>query len=169
MKEHIKNLFNLYKQQCNIIEGINKTISSKKIRRPNFPEVISENIVLFYLESQTQRSTYTWNTKNGDLSKIYNNKSYKIEIKCSSSDGPLSFSPFSNFNELYCVDATNFINNHIKIYKINGDINTLQVNKNETFLDQCKQKRRPRISLNLILKQLSHELIFDDCIYSLLN
>ena len=169
MNKHIETLFNLYKNQCHVIEDINSKLVSKKIRRANFPEVISENIVLFYLKKhKSNNCTYTWDT-TGDLLKIQNNIKYKIEIKCSSSTGPLSFSPNNNFDELYCVDATDFLNNNFKIYKINETIDNLQINKTQTFLDQCNQKRRPRISLEHILKQLSCELIFNDSIYSLLN
>ena len=51
----------------------------KKIRKPNFPEDISENIVKNFLEFET-----TWKEKTGDL---FSKKFGKIEIKCFSSDG----------------------------------------------------------------------------------
>jgi hypothetical protein len=169
MDKHVETLFNLYKQHCCVIKKINSSLKLKKIRRNNFPEVISENIVLFYLQKYSiSNCTYTWDT-TGYLLKIQNNINYKIEVKCSSSNGPLSFSPVCNFHELYCVDATDFMNNNFKIYKINGNIKYLQINKTQTFLDQCNEKRRPRLSLELLLKQLPHELLFNDSIYSLMN
>ena len=40
----------------------------------------------------------------------------------------------------------------------------IKVNKNETFQDQCDQKRRPRIKFNNLINQISYKyikIIFD--------
>jgi hypothetical protein len=155
----LKKLFEIYCNYCIEIKNTERTLQNLKIRRPVFPEIISEYIVLKFLQkyntSQEQHCKNILYIKDpsGDLLKIDNTLKIKIEIKCSSSKGPLSFGPTQKFDELYCVDASDFLNDKIIIYKINEPhkIKELYVNKFETFQQQCEQKRRPRISLQNIL------------------
>lgn len=155
----MKKLFEIYCNYCIEIKNNNF-----KIRRPVFPETISEHIVLKFLQKQnTEGITYTTDP-SGDLLKIDNASliKYKIEVKCSSSKGHLSFGPTQKFEELYCVDASDFLNDKIIIYKINEPKKKeLHVNEFETFQQQCDQKRRPRISLQKILSNLSFTKVFD--------
>jgi len=43
------------------------------------------------------------------------------------------------------------------------EFKSLKINKTETFEDQAKQKRRPRINFNELKKQLKYNEIFNDC------
>jgi hypothetical protein len=116
------------------------SILHKKIRRPNFPEDISENIVKNFLDFET-----TWKKETGDL---YSEKIGKIEIKCFSSDGPISFGPKEEWEILYVLDAKNFKNNIFKIHQVDlssKQFRNIQVSKSQTFGDQILQSRRPRI------------------------
>ena len=165
----MKKLFEFY---CNYCIEIKK--SNLKIRRPVFPEIISEQIVLKFLQKQnTNKDILYTKDPSGDLLKIDNASliKYKIEVKCSSSKGPLSFGPSQKFDELYCVDASDFLNDKIIIYKINEPqkIKQLRVNKFETFQQQCEQKRRPRICLQKILSNLSFTKLFDGNISTFFN
>lgn len=137
--------------------------SLKKIRRPNFPEVVSEHLVHFLLKEKS-----TWDTPVGDL---LGNNGEKIEVKCSSSDGPLSFGPTQEWDILYCVDARNYENNQFKIFKITSKDSFLNVNVNqkEKMIDQIKQKRRPRISIDKILNGVPCSLEFNGDICELLS
>lgn len=172
-KNTIRDLYINYLNHCKIINNLKKIYNIKTIRRQNFPEIISEHLVLFHLLKNVENK-YTWNTA-GDLKKIENNKSYVIEVKCSSSNGPLSFGPNQKWHELYICDANKFIDDEIKIYKINcsKDIFTsIKVNNKETFKEQADQKRRPRINLSKILSQLNEDnysIIYDGSILDLLK
>lgn len=162
----MKKLFEIYCNYCLEIKNTERTLPNLKIRRPVFPEIISEHIVLKFLQKyNTDKNILYIKDPSGDLLKIDNASQikYKIEIKCSSSKGPLSFGPTQKFEELYCLDASDFLNDKIIIYKINEPhkIKELCVNKFETFQQQCEQKRRPRISLQYILSNLSFTKLFD--------
>lgn len=137
-----------YKEYCQAIQNVFKN-RSKKGRLPNFPEHISENIVRLYIEKE-ENCPCTWYTKSGDLQKKSQEKT-RVEVKCFTSDGPSSFGPTEPWDELYFLDATDFLNNKYKIYRVqlsNKDDKVLKfsVNKKnaETFEDQCKKGRRPR-------------------------
>lgn len=172
IKETIKKIYELYKQKCLLINSLNDSFTYKKIRRDIFPEIVSEHLLLFLLQSNNTSGSVKWDTPNsGDLEKISLQQSFKIEVKCSSSTGPLSFGPTQKWDYLYIIDASDFINDNIKIYKINNktDIFNVKVNKSQTFRDQCIQGRRPRLCLNDILTNVSHTKIFDDDVNILFN
>jgi hypothetical protein len=119
-----------------------------KIRKPNFPEDISENIVKFYI------GTCEWNKKAGDLTK---NDNKKIEVKCVNSSGPISFGPKEYWDELYIVDAKLFKKDIYTIHKININSKNFnpKISKTQTFKNQVFEKRRPRIRLDTLLDQIS--------------
>ena len=153
-KSIIKKYFENYVQQCKIIEGIN--CSKRKVRRPNFPEVISEHIVYYYLV-KNESGEFAWDVDNGDLTRELNGKVYKIEVKCTSSDGPLSFGPTQFWDELFFVDASRFWKGHFSIYKVHcnkTDFDKLKVNSAQTIAQQSGQMRRPRISFPKLKRQL---------------
>lgn len=153
-KHVIKQYFVNYLEQCKIIEGIN--CSKRKVRRPNFPEVISEHIVYYYLV-KNEPGEFAWNIQNGDLTRELDGNVHKIEVKCSSSDGPLSFGPTQNWDELFFVDASRFEKGSFTIYKVNCSkehFNGLKVNNDQTIGEQSVQMRRPRISFVKLKRQL---------------
>ena len=75
----------------------------------------------------------------------------RIQIKCSSSDGPTQFGPRSVQDVYYFVDffSEKKINGKYKIYKItNEQIRNSKVNKNETVLQKAQRTgQRPRFSI----------------------
>jgi hypothetical protein len=85
------------------------------------------------------------NIKPGDL---YREKLGKIEVKCFSSDGPLSFGPKEKWKTLVVLDAKNYQKDEYFLHLLNipSDDFNFTCNKKETYKDQINQKRRPRTS-----------------------
>jgi hypothetical protein len=158
------------------IEYVNKIIAFKKktginTRLPNFPECISENIVREYINHKEKRICIC-SQSGGDLEIIDKISNIKVEVKCFTSSGPTSFGPTEKWNELYFIDATKFMNNEFKIYKINLSNNSdkfksIKINSTETFEDQCKNGKRPRLGFKLLCDQLLNDvkLVYDGSLY----
>jgi hypothetical protein len=146
--ENIKIVLELLDIHINYVKNIQKYKKYGKLRLPNFPEFLSENICL-YIINKTEKYKYSReNAKTGDLIK---EDGKKIEVKSFSSKGPTSFGPSEKWDELYFVDSTNFLESKFKVYKFNiknddEDMKKLKINKNQTYFDQCQEKRRPRIN-----------------------
>mgnify|MGYP000961868958 CR=1 FL=1 len=134
----------------------------KHFRMPNFPDEISENIVKFIIQNKTGL-TPMWRSCSGDLE--HNNR--KVEVKCFTSLGPSSFGPTERWDEIYFLDATDYMKKNFKCYKVNMsnvEFGNIHINRTQLYSDQCSQGRRPRISFGLIYKQLEKEkveIIFD--------
>jgi len=129
-----------------------------KIRLPSIPEDISENIIKFIIHKNGDL-TSTWNCVSGDL---FSHLEGKQECKCFTSDGPLSFTPSSEWDSIYFLDARNWLNESesmilykVSLKKSSEEWKNIKVNKNQTFDDQCKQGRRPRISWDSLYPQVS--------------
>jgi hypothetical protein len=163
----LKEQFDLHKNYVN-----QRKESSKKLkitfRLPSIPEDISENIIKFIIHKNGD-TTSNWNC-SGDL---ISEKEGKQECKCFTSDGPPSFTPSSDWDVIYFLDARNWLNNKLILYKINlkrssDEWKKIKVNKKQTFDDQCKQGRRPRLTWNSLQPQISEyttkifEGTFDD-------
>lgn len=126
----------------------------RRIRLPNFPEWISENLVKYMMCDHD----VSYLTKRGDLSC----RGQKIEVKCFSSTGPSSFGPTEDWDIIYFLDATNHMSGNFTCYKIamnNIDFGLLRINKIETYNDQICQKRRPRITFKMICPQINSDKI----------
>jgi hypothetical protein len=151
-EEKLKQQYNLHKRYAKerkattVDEGL-------KVRQSNFPEDISENIVKYIIRNKLC-ITSTWNKKKGDL---YSEEEGNQECKCFTSIGPMSFSPKKKWDILYCLDGQKWLENDIFIlYRLdlsNSQWNNLYINKTETLEDQVTQKRRPRITFNMIRSQ----------------
>ena len=143
------------------INKINEKLNlSKKIRACNFPEGLSENIVKFIIHNKLNDKTTIWDCKSGDL---YSQIEKKLEVKCFASDAPITFSPNSNWSVIYFLDARKLFDNYIVLYRCSliptsDKWKQIKLNKNETFEDQIKLHRRPRI----IWKSL-YKTICTDC------
>lgn len=151
----VKHLVDAFRHYCYNRRYIYKGTNNKH-RTPNFPEDISENIIRQYIINMEKRHCI-WNTRMGDLEIIEPGEppsSIQVEVKCFASTGPLSFGPNERWDELYWLDATDLIaKDQVKIfhtkYAFESDvIKNIPVNKNETFFEQCRQKRRPRFTLH---------------------
>lgn len=134
--------------------------SGTDIRLPVFPEDISENIVKFILHKQG-REDVTWDTTRGDLQ---DGQGKQLEVKCFTSSGPSSFGPTEVWDEIYFLDAREWLKEHFVCWKVdlkNTDEAWCQfkVSKTQSFGDQCRQGRRPRMAWHLIQTQLPAEKI----------
>jgi len=81
----------------------------------------------------------------------------RIEIK-NFSNGPISFGPTELWDTLLILDGSTR-NTWFKLYEIphsnDSDVwSNIKMNKTQTFRDQCKQKRRPRMEFKSICKKL---------------
>ncbi len=148
---------NLFGQSLNTKYGL-----QKKIRMSNFPSEISEIIVKYIIESIYNRPI-NWMTKSGDLS----DNNQKLEVKCFSSTGPSSFGPTECWHKLYFLDATDYMNYNFKCYEINlsnVEFGFVKVSLNQTYFEQCQEKRRPRLCFSQLKAQLNEtqlKCIFD--------
>jgi hypothetical protein len=141
-----------------------------KVRLPCIPEDISENIIKKIIHNKLNDKTSRWDCKKGDLeSKIEG----KQECKSFTSDGPLSFTPSSDWDVIYFLDAKKWLNNVFLLYKValkrtSTEWKNIQVSKSQTFEDQAKQGRRPRITWDSLYPQIEthctkvYEGTFDD-------
>jgi hypothetical protein len=84
---------------------------TESIRKPNFPEHISENIARFVLYN-VYGIFPTRITNSGDLQML----SSIIEVKAFSSEGPISFGPTEKWDFVVLIDGTKFRENHYIIY-----------------------------------------------------
>jgi hypothetical protein len=146
-----------------------------KVRLPCIPEDISENIVKQIIHNKLNDRTSRWDCKLGDL---YSQKEGKQECKCFTSDGPPSFTPSSNWDVIYFLDARNWLSDKFILYRIplkrtSDEWKNIRVSKAQTFEDQAKQGRRPRITWESLYPQISSyctkvfEGTFDDIFVSL--
>lgn len=165
-----------YIEYNKFIDNLNSSLIYKKIRHNNFPSEISENIVKYIIYKKYNIMPIWDLLLTGDLILKFNNKyiqNKKIEIKTFSSIGPISFGPTESWDWIYFVDCTEYNKYIFKIYELkksNTNTNWLNIyiNQQQTFLDQIKQKRRPRIKFNNLYKQLLDiKLIYHDSIKNL--
>ena len=127
-----------------------------KVRLSSIPEDITENIVKQIIHNKLNDKTSSWGCKTGDL---LSQKEGKQEVKCFTSNGPLSFTPSSHWDVLYFLDARNWLNNIFILYTVPLKITSnewkhIKISKMQTFEDQTKQGRRPRISWNALHPQI---------------
>jgi len=161
-KEILKQQYEMHKNYV-----INRKNSSKLLninfRLPCIPEDISENMIKFIIHKNGD-VTSSWNCKGDLLSSIEG----KQECKCFTSSGPISFTPSSEWNSIYFLDATEWLNDCFKLYKFpykrtSDEWKNIKVNKNQTFEDQSLQGRRPRINWSGLYPQIKEKcsLLFE--------
>lgn len=141
-----------------------------KFRNIGMPEDISENIIKFIVKNKLEDDTCKWEIKTGDL---FSDKYFKIECKSFTSNGPISFTPKSDWNCIFFLDARKWENDHFKVYKcsltrLSEEWKNIKVNKNETFNQQSSAGRRPRLNWKDLYSQIKkfteiiYEGTFDD-------
>ena len=161
-KEILKQQYEIHKNYV-----INRKNSSSLLninfRLPCIPEDISENMIKFIIHKNGD-NTSSWNCKGDLLSSIEG----KQECKCFTSTGPISFTPSSEWDSIYFLDATEWLNDCFKLYKFpykrtSDEWKNIKVNKNQTFEDQSLQGRRPRINWSGLYPQIKEkcDLIFE--------
>lgn len=156
----LKEQYGLHKNYVNGRIQTTKT-AGISVRLPAIPEDVSENIVKFIIKNILNDTTTTWSHKTGDL---YSEKEGIQECKCFTSVGPLSFTPTSNWDVIYFLDAKNWLNDRYVLYKVtlkrtSPEWQSIKMNKTQTFEDQTKQGRRPRIGWDLLFPQISSHCI----------
>ena len=168
-KELLIEQYNLHKTY--VLGRINTTREiGVKVRLPSIPEDISENIVKFIIHNKLHDTTSRWNCKKGDLQ---SQKEGKQECKCFTSDGPPSFTPSSEWDVIYFLDARKWLIDNFILYKVSlkrtsDEWKNIKVSKLQTFEDQTKQGRRPRITWEALKPQIEpyckkvYEGIFED-------
>lgn len=154
--EILKEQYNLHKRYVECRKKATKNCNVK-VRFPCIPEDISENIIKNIIHNKLKDKSSSWDCKKGDL---YSLKEGKQECKCFTSNGPISFTPTSEWDVLYFLDARKWLNDIFILYKVNlkktsSEWKNIKVNKSETFQDHCDQKRRPRIGWEGLKGQLS--------------
>ena len=144
---------------------INNFLKCKKIRHSNFPSHISENLVKFAFFKKYNMMP-SWDMKPGDL--MINNLKLEVKGSLDLNNGPISFGPNENWNFIYFLDGYDTLNLNYKVYEIKHKNKSelwksLKINKDETYENQCIQKRRPRINFNKIQEHFKDEckLIFN--------
>lgn len=157
-KQFVKN--------CKQINRISKK-HKNTIRSSAFPSYISENMIKWYIKKKEKRNCI--NPIKGDLVCIPpNNKNIiRIEVKCFSHDTACStFGPLEPWDELWFLDATNFLENQYKIYKCilsnkSQKWKRMRLFKKtrETYNQRCKTGKRPHISFNNIIKKFPKDII----------
>ena len=152
----LKEQFNLHK---NYVKGRIESSTRLKInfRFPSIPEDISENIVKFIIQNWGGDKTSNWNCGRGDL---FSKKEGKQECKCFTSDGPPSFTPSSEWDVIYFLDARGWLQDKFILHRVNlkrtsDECKNIKVSKSQTFDDQCKQTRRPRIVWDSLHPQIA--------------
>lgn len=130
--------------------------TSIKFRRPGMPEDMSENIIKFIIHFQLNDPTSRWNCKKGDL---HSEQEGCQECKCFTSDGPISFTPSSHWDIIYFLDAREWLSGRFVLYRCNlkrtsPEWASIRVNKHQTFEDQAKQGRRPRLGWNTLIREI---------------
>lgn len=177
-KKHLQNVRkNISDEQLKTLYQAFKTYTETlgqfpgKIRLPNFPEHVSEMIIKNAIR-QTGDLTVQ-KLKSGDLVSATDGK---LECKCFYSTGPLSFSPSAEWNTLYVLDARSYRENTFTVFRIclnkqSSKWKAIKVNKNQTFEDQVKQKRRPRITWKDLYSQIRPhcDIIFSGSFQSLIQ
>jgi len=167
-------LFKLYcgfrEKQLNHFK-IERALGCRIGRRENFPDAISENLVLYALKKKGIEST--WITESGDLKYKSGDSWKKGEVKARQ-NGPSQFSPSSLWDTLFFVDAESHLYGEITIYMIENIyeiVSNLKVNSTETLNTQAKNGRRARFNIkNKLKKYLTPEhTIYKGTISSLLK
>lgn len=159
----------LLKQQYEIFKNyiISRKNSSElldiKFRSSGIPEDISENMIKFILHKHGD-VTSSWDCKGDLLSSIEG----KQECKCFTSDAPITFTPSSEWDCIYFLDARNWLNDSFKLYKFpykrtSDEWINIKVNKKQSFKDQSLQGRRPRIRWPSLYPQIKEKccLVFE--------
>ena len=141
---HLKELWNLWY----VFSKKMKEYSNETARKINLPEFISEGCWCILTGSVRVLKPSSADT--------YNLKTQRAEqIKASVIENDLtSFGPKSKWDDLYFLDFS-YLDGTFDVYQIPTDLLKREIvnkKKGETFEDQQKQGRRPRLSLKKFVR-----------------
>lgn len=117
-------------------------------RKPNIPEVLTENLVCYLIPDILNVNKSTYITPKGSSYDAIDNKGNLVQIKATSIEKDLtSFGPRTKFDRLIFVKVSYNIN-EFYIYEIEpNNIYDLKITATQTFKDQQNEGRRPRFSI----------------------
>ena len=155
-KDLLREQYALHKSYVNGRINTTKKIGVK-VRLPSIPEDISENIIKQIINNKLNDTTSSWDCKKGDLQ---SKKEGSQECKCFTSDGPPSFTPSSNWDVIYFLDGRKWLNDNFVLYRVDlkrtsTEWKNIKVSKTQTFEEQTKQGRRPRITWESLKPQIN--------------
>jgi hypothetical protein len=147
----------LFDQWNNLNKYLQNEFESRGI---NLPEGISESA--FCMWSNNKSGKFISKTSSGkklktssfDTYNITTNRSEQIKA-CSIENDLTSFGPKSDWDDLYFLDFYNHgkLDGVFDIYKIQDSIiYNAKLNSTQTFKDQQKQGRRPRLSIKQLIE-----------------
>jgi len=163
--EQVHELLDIHLEYVKKLENF-KNKTKCKLRYPNFPECISENLVKEYINFKEKRICNCSQT-GGDLEVYEKNKKEniikKIEVKCFTSNGPTSFGPTEKWDEIYFLDAVNFRNKNFKLYKLklannSSTFESMKINSTKDYKTVCGEGKRPRINFKYLYEQLEKDI-----------
>jgi hypothetical protein len=170
-KDLLKEQYYLHKMYVNGRINTTKKIGVK-VRLPGIPADISENMVKFINHYILNDTTSRWNCK-GDLQ---SEKEGTQECKSFISNAPISFTPSSEWDVIYFLDARNWLNDKFILYRVSlkrtsPEWKNIKISKTQTFEDQTKQGRRPRISWEYLQPKISSycEKVYDGTFDDIFN
>lgn len=140
----------------------NDKLNKKKMRLPNYPSEITENLVKFAIIKKYNVSP-CWDTKKGDL--YLHGKYLEVKGSCDlMNGGPSSFGPKEEWHRIYFVEAVDhmikkFIVYEIKLSSKSEIWKNINVSETQTYYEQCCQNRRPRITFVKLIKQIPEKFI----------
>ena len=151
-------LLDNYIHSCEIVEQISCNNTGLTLRRPNFPEEISENIVCHIIKG-LYGGDVKWKKMMGEGGDI-SVDGVTVEVKCFSGTGPSSFGAAERWNKLYFLDATKYKEKIFTCYVVecnrhSYDWKNMKINNNQTYEDQANEGKRPRITFENITSELS--------------
>lgn len=159
--------FRQFKESHDLLSEFNLA-TGLPIRHQNPPEDITENIAKFVIQNHDNDLSCKWAKSvglNGDLCSSKYPIDFPPEVKAFTSDGPLSFGPDKKFGVIYFVNMIDiFTQGKLSVWKVNLTSESpiwkeTKMNKEQTFEDQCKQGRRPRITWFSLYPQISEHCV----------
>lgn len=125
---------------------INKLLQALGGRGLNVPDVVSEGIYCYLFKAVRTNGT----ARSYDAVDVATGEG--VQVKSTSiSDDLTSFGPRSTWDKLIFMDfaPSGVVDGRVDIYEIKSDLSTFVLNRrnNETFADQQRQGRRPRLSI----------------------
>jgi len=141
--------------------------TSLKIRRPNPPEDMTENMTKFIIQYKDNDPSCRWAKCMGLKGDLYSDKytlDYPPEVKSFTSDGPCQFGPTKKFGVLYFLDLRKWTENRIVLWRVNlrsdsPEIKAVKVSNTQTMEQQCNSGVRPHIPWNKLYPQIESHCI----------
>jgi hypothetical protein len=168
----LRDSFAFFKQNhYNVCALIDKT--GARIRLPNPPEDMTENMAKFIIRNYDNDPSCCWGKGMGVKGDLCSLAYKQPEVKSFTSDGPMQFSPSSHFDVLYCLDLRKWKQDNFVLWRVNltdesPEFKNVKVNKKQTLEEQCAEGRRPHIGWDKLHCQLDEHCVkvfegtFDD-------